>query len=217
MGIKVLGCTVLLSIFTVGSVMNNVSGALGNNQTVANVAENFDSKTNADNKKQDCSNENHEQKDNSKDLVFGGNNESGSGTVNHNLIFGGVSTAFLAGGITLGLKQISKGKEGEKAVAVSEITPGESNRGEEENEQNHNASVDETTTSEKTTDEKLKNENTSNPPTSLKDKELENENTNNSSNKVEGIFMFLLSISFFFVFCTGCCCCCCCCGNPMIL
>ncbi len=217
MGKRVLG-TMMLSVFTMVSALGNVSDALGSNAAaISDVVGNFNGKANADNKKQDSSNENHEQKDNSKDLVFGGNNESGSGTVNHNLIFGGVSTAFLAGGITLGLKQISKGKEGEKAVAVSEITPGESNRGEEENEQNHNASVDETTTSEKTTDEKLKNENTSNPPTSLKDKELENENTNNSSNKVEGIFMFLLSISFFFVFCTGCCCCCCCCGNPMIL
>ena len=191
MGIKVLGA-ILLGVFTAGSAVSGVSSALGNNQTVANVSENFDGKTN--DKKKDS---NDKKEDSDKNLVFCGSNDSNSSNLKRNLALGGTGVACLAGGVALGIEAIGKGKEGEKAVAASEITPSESNGGKEEYEQYHNDSVNETTTSEETTDEELENENTS--------------NSSSISDIFTGIFMLLFFVSCFVFINTGCCFCCCCC------
>lgn len=194
MGIKVLGCTVLLSIFTVGSVMNNVSGALGNNQTVANVAENFDSKTNADNKKQDSSNENHGQKDNSKGLVFFENNEGNPSNLNRNLALGGTGVACLAGGVALGIKAIGKGKEEVETIVAVKDESG-FNVNESKPERNHASSVDSGTIGKESTASE-KSENT------VSDVAIE-----------LFTYLFLAFIVVFF----GSCGFCCFCGHPEIL
>ena len=121
MGKRVLG-TMMLSVFTMVSALGNVSDALGSNAAaISDVVGNFNGKANADNKKQDSSNENHEQKDNSKDLVFCGNNEGNPSRLNRNLALGGTGVACLAGGVALGIKAIGEGKEEvETIVAVKD-------------------------------------------------------------------------------------------------